>query len=216
MADMRTWNSKKGSTIEAEYVNDVGGKVVLKGADGKQRKVPIAALSEKDQEYIYCLKPPKIDINVKKGLRRGDSGRDYDNKSQVVQCEVAIKKTGTRPYTGDLKAELFVFGVEVVSDMYVLMDKKNTSFKFTKENKGEHSFTGTRIDLEYDDNDTAQFGTKFEGFLVVVTDSVGEIIDVSSSRSLFTDNYRRIRKMNIGAKFDKKMYTPSKSNTRRF
>jgi len=50
--ELRTWTSKKGSTIEAEMVKRVGQSVYLRTADGRSMKIGISALSAADRQYI--------------------------------------------------------------------------------------------------------------------------------------------------------------------
>ena len=50
VGEMRTWTAQAGQTIEAEYIRDSMGQVWLKVAGGKQKKVPIEALSKEGIE----------------------------------------------------------------------------------------------------------------------------------------------------------------------
>ena len=51
-AGMRSWTSAVGTSIEAEFVSYVNGKVKLKKADGKTIELPIEKLSAADQQFI--------------------------------------------------------------------------------------------------------------------------------------------------------------------
>ncbi len=53
-----TWTSKKGSTIEAEFVKEKGGIVHLKAADGAIKKIKRSDLSKEDQEKATRLASP--------------------------------------------------------------------------------------------------------------------------------------------------------------
>lgn len=48
----RTWTSTVGTTLEAELVEAKGERVVLRGADGAERTVRLAQLSEADRRYV--------------------------------------------------------------------------------------------------------------------------------------------------------------------
>jgi len=54
-AEMRTWTSSTGKTIEAEFVNAGNGRVLLRGADGKTMNTSFNTLSKEDQAYIETL-----------------------------------------------------------------------------------------------------------------------------------------------------------------
>ncbi len=49
----RTFSSKQGDTLEAEYVNVVGDNVILKNTEGKTLTIPIDSFVDKDRDYIY-------------------------------------------------------------------------------------------------------------------------------------------------------------------
>ena len=49
----RTWTSSDGKSLEAEYVSATGTEVTLKrDSDGKTFSIPLAKLSESDQEFV--------------------------------------------------------------------------------------------------------------------------------------------------------------------
>jgi hypothetical protein len=54
-AEMRTWTSTAGKTIEAEFVNAGNGRVMLRGTDGKIMNARFNALSKEDQTFIQSL-----------------------------------------------------------------------------------------------------------------------------------------------------------------
>ena len=54
-AEMRTWTSTAGKTIEAEFVNAGNGRVMLRGSDGKIMNTSFNALSKEDQTFIQSL-----------------------------------------------------------------------------------------------------------------------------------------------------------------
>ena len=66
-AEMRIWTSKKGKTVEAEYIKMYGSQVVLKTAEGRTLHVPVFGLCDDDQDYLshVAAVPPKIVASVK-------------------------------------------------------------------------------------------------------------------------------------------------------
>ena len=56
-AEMRTWTSQKGTTIQADFVKVQLGRVYLKKADGKTVAIPLTALSTADQGYVKSKAP---------------------------------------------------------------------------------------------------------------------------------------------------------------
>lgn len=55
-AEMRTWTSRAGTRVEAEWAGEEGGRVLLRRADGKTLGISLADLSEPDQEYVRGLR----------------------------------------------------------------------------------------------------------------------------------------------------------------
>lgn len=55
-SDGRTWTSKSGATVEADFVKEEFGYVVLERADGGRIKIQSAYLVEEDREHIRDLK----------------------------------------------------------------------------------------------------------------------------------------------------------------
>lgn len=48
----RVWTSKKGNSLEAEFVKVKGPYVILKTPDDKLKRIPLKALSQEDQDYV--------------------------------------------------------------------------------------------------------------------------------------------------------------------
>jgi len=201
-AEMRLWEDKKGNYLEAEFVCETAGKIMLKGADGKEYKLSLSALSSKDQKFLESLLPPKLDINFTKS--KDTRSRSYSSKDEMLQCEVTIKKATTRPYSGELSAEMVVVGKEYRTDYFVVLDKASTTFKLTKETGEIHAFKSSRVHLHvYDSSSSGKHGTEYHGFLVVVSDSHGNVIDIKASRDSFKENSDKLLKISVGSKFDK-------------
>ena len=55
IAEMRTWTSAGGKTVEAEFVRAENGRAMLRGPDGKKMHIRFTALSKADQAYIAKL-----------------------------------------------------------------------------------------------------------------------------------------------------------------
>lgn len=62
-AEMRTWTSKAGTTLEAEFVEVKRDKVVLKTTDGQTKQIPVSKLVKADRVLIAQLDNPFSDQN---------------------------------------------------------------------------------------------------------------------------------------------------------
>lgn len=55
LAYARRWKSVSGQSVEAEYVKQVHGRVILKSLKGKQLSIPLSRLSDEDRAYVKGL-----------------------------------------------------------------------------------------------------------------------------------------------------------------
>ena len=179
-AEYRIWTDKTGYAVEAEFVTETGGQMVFRDRAGQEYKIDPEQLSEEDQHYLQMLLPPTLDINVNK---QTDSFSRGTVKQGSVQCVVRIKKTSTRPYTGKLSAHLLVIGRHHRSDHYVILNRASKEFTLTRENKEQVEFKSGRIRIGFDLYGKAL--TEYSGYVVVVKDSRGEIVNKKLSRKSF-------------------------------
>ncbi|MFC1498537.1 SHD1 domain-containing protein [Verrucomicrobiota bacterium] len=63
---VKTWNTKKGKTIEAEFVKSSFGMVYFKDADGKDIKVSLSSLTKEDQDLIKEQSKAAMQARMKK------------------------------------------------------------------------------------------------------------------------------------------------------
>jgi len=75
--EVRTWTNQAGDTIEAEFISQSGNTVtILRTADNRRFRFPLATLSPADQEWLAAQKQPEnagVYIAVGNGLHRMSS-----------------------------------------------------------------------------------------------------------------------------------------------
>lgn len=54
-AEMRTWTSQAGKTVQAEYIKTDGGVVFLEGNGGRDLRIPFASLNAESQAAVKAL-----------------------------------------------------------------------------------------------------------------------------------------------------------------
>ena len=199
-AEMRIWTSKKGDTVEAEYVKMYGSKVVLKTADGKTLRVPADGLCDDDQEYLTTVTavPPRILIVVDDDLERKKegSGGSYEIEKQTITCNVTIKKTNAEPCLGNFKAWLFVIGEEKEGTKKKILGTKEQAFSFDRQDATMFSLT-TSVE-----GATAYMwaeGFEYEGYLVCVQDESGDTMAVESNQNSYERHLVEILKSSQGS-----------------
>ncbi|RKX40518.1 MAG: hypothetical protein DRP64_12525, partial [Verrucomicrobia bacterium] len=219
---MRNWTSGAGKIVKAEFVTVIGDKAVLKDARGKQWKIPLAQLSDEDRLFIELARPPtfNIDFFKKSATRSIDAGPFASDLRWVPRIYdyifgVRLKQMSAGKYNQELKVEYFAIGEEINGDNYILLDRQESAFTLTKENGYTHEFSGGKVMLEV--RDWTFFadlykGEKYGGYLVLVTDQRGEIIDVGSSHKWLPGIADKLRNFPLGKHFDKtgiRTYPPS-------
>lgn len=212
---MRTWTFTDGRTIEAEFVNTFAGKVVLKNAKGKTRKISMDKLSAEDLEYTELASPPTLKIDFLKGLKQKIyRGGFYDvafwhhYPDTRGHYGVRLKQTSTGDYNHELQVEMFAIGQQRqrVDGKYLLLDRQKTVFTPAEESQRTYEFQSPHevvLDNYVETHYKTVHGEKYTGFLVTVTDARGEMIAVESSSQWLIDNLENLKKLSIGNYMDK-------------
>lgn len=200
----RTWTDKKGKTIKAEFVRMFGTKVMLKTVDGRELSVPAAGLSLADQEYLAKVAPPEMEITVDKDvkMKRLSEVTGYTQKEETATVKVMIKKRGRNPSTGTYKAIIYVlndivgeeFGANyrrvgaykehIFSFKEEKSDEKDSEAKKPPKKNDETSFEVTSVTV-IDDWTEKKEGWQYIGYILVILDEKGKVIDSKVS----TDTY---------------------------
>ena len=177
---------------------------------GRQRKVPLARLSEKDQQYIELSQIPKFNIDFSKKSQQKFfeestllPGAHWLPKHIDYVFSTRLKQTSAGIYNHELKVEFFAIGEEIEGDNYILFDRQESRFTPTKENGRSHTFSGKTVPLRENVIFIERRGQKYGGYLVVVTDERGMIVDYGSSHKWLRDIINNLRQLPVGKHFDK-------------
>ncbi|RKX45534.1 MAG: hypothetical protein DRP64_04545 [Verrucomicrobia bacterium] len=204
--EVRTWTLADGRTMEAEFINIFGGKVVLKGGDGKIHKIPKERLSSGDVEYAELASPPAFDVNFLKNFRTvAFSGGFYDVRGWERPSEewghfgVQLKQSSTGDYSHELQVEMFVVGKQWRRSKFILLDRQKTTFIPSGQEQRIFEFRSKRkVIVALDEFKEEVFGEKYYGYLVVVTDARGEMIAVESSHKWLPKILENLKKLSVG------------------
>ena len=212
--EMRAWAGVGGKVLEAEFITVIGDKAVLKDSRGRQRKVPLPQLSKEDRTYIELAQPPKFNIDFSK-----QSSQQFFKESPFLAGYVPrhldyvfstrLKQTSAGGYNHELKVEFFAIGEEIDGDNYILFDRQESRFIPTSENGQSHTFSGGTIPVRektipgYGGVFGQRRGDKYGGYLVVVTDSRGKVVDHGASHKWLIGLLGNLRELPVGRHFDK-------------
>jgi len=188
-AEVRIWNDKNGNSYEAEYVRELFDKLTLRTTDGKEVRLAVEDFSEHDQKYLRVMVPPNLAVDFQKKSWTKEKPKelwDMDFDTIIVtRANVTITKESKRPFTSGLRAELFLIAKEVDGRNYILLSKTDSSFLLVDENENTHVFKSVPVEtqnyLEY--NEMQRRGEEYEGYLVVVSDTRGNIIQTKTDIS---------------------------------
>lgn len=203
-SEMRVWTLKNGKTIEAEFVAAVGGKVTLKTGRKKTVKLSEAELSKQDLSFIELQMPPKLDLSFSKKTKMRvfpQTNTQEIPRSQYYDFTATIKQLSTRPYSHELTVEFFVIGKENVGDKHILLDYQKAPFRLGRSGSRFELPSRTVEIMEYVIN-TQLRGEAFAGYLIIVTDSRGEVIAYNTKKDEWFQRVENLRKLPVGKYFD--------------
>ena len=197
--EFRIWEDSTGKSIEAEYVSEQSGKVVLKLQNGKIIRVNPATLSANDREYVTQQIKPSLVLEIEKKDVRVNDRKQRLVRNNEVQLTAVIEKKSTRLYDATLTATFIFIGNNERSDHKIIVKKSAVPFT---------------IDQEKTLNEQATFAAKksrfikssyhaYEGYLLVITDGAGEIVEAKSNTASYERHAEKLIALNEGTEFDK-------------
>jgi len=208
--EARVWILGEGKKLEGVFVAVIGNKAVLTDSRGRQRKVPVAQLSGDDRLYIELSQSPKFNIDFSKKSQQKFfeestllPGANWLPKHIDYVFSARLKQTSAGIYNHELKVEFFAIGEEIEGDNYILFDRQESHFTLTKENGRSHTFAGRTVPLRENVIFIERRGQKYGGYLVVVTDKRGVIVDYGSSHKWLREIINNLRQLPVGKHFDK-------------
>lgn len=203
-ADTRVWTLSNGKSIEAELISVIGGKVSLKNLRGKVVKVPEAELSEGDINYIELNTPPDLDLSFSKTSKVRvfpDSLSDLPS-SQFFQFKAIVKQKSSQSYNHDLQIEFFVIGEEKAGDRFILLDYQKENFRLSDGSRSVYELSSRKVELIAFEMNGQNRGDVYRGYMIVITDSRGEVIAYTSKREDWYQNIDNLRQVPISKLFD--------------
>ena len=188
-AEMRIWTSKKGDTVEAEYVKMYGSKVVLKTAEGKTLHVPADGFCDDDQEYLsqVAAVPPKLLIKVSQDMESDKNSSSYpESIIEMLALDITVRKKNPEPCLVRFKTELYILGREEKNNqLYSIIDvvKREVSFIDSDLATLSEKFT-----IKYSVGYSYSKGFAYKGYLFCVKDGEGEVVAMDSNQNILERN----------------------------
>lgn len=217
-AELRVWTDDNGKKIEAEHVRTTNDKVILRQADGTEIKVSLDTLSERDRRYATLQAPPRIEISVSTDVDRfnktggSNRGPGVQLQEETITAEVKIRKCSPAPYEAPLMSEVYLIGQLEQADHYVILERTKSRFSFTEKN--ESVFKSKDVSLKQMESGR-QVGLEYRGYLVIVRDKAGTILEMKTNKLDFQKNAETIIGSERGVAFDEEFNPlPSRKPTK--
>lgn len=186
--EFRTFTSAAdGRTLEAKLIKLAGENVVIQTKNGRSLTVSPTAFSPEDQAHIKKfaeeqakLYDPRLDIKFASG--KGDRRTDvyFDERTQELVPGVTIESREQTFEVKDATVTVITFGKHVTTrnELKVL---SREAFKLTLAAGKTAEWSGKKIKLEYDDEDSFRYGHKYAGYLIIVQNDQGRITNVAGT-----------------------------------
>ena len=214
-AEFRVWTDLKGNSLEAEYMRQSDGEVVIRDRNGKVYRFDPVGLSEEDQRYLQLLRPPEMKIEAhcySEAVNGSDEGNEL-SANRAVRKKYSFKGTITleedRPYHNELKVEVYTVARNPRGRHY-LKGYSSTLVQFADRESSSLSWAVDPVILEsqlltnycHCGKCICQRGVwggyRYSGYLAVVRDLRGEVLAVSSNHSIFENKWEKIASAKVG------------------
>ena len=215
-SEYRIWTSAAGRSIEAEFLNQMGGDVCLKRRDGRTLKVPVKKLSVADQKYIEQHQLPTLKLTVHPNINRTNKAkrRRRQIQKETFAFEIKVEKTSSIPYSFPLKGDLYVIGYSSGTKSYVILQHQSISFSFAGKER-EKKFKAQALTIWAPDRQYTK-KPEYYGYLVVIRDTQDLIVATASNRKLFEEKADFFKGIKLDRRFNSKFkLLPTKKELRK-
>lgn len=141
----------------------------------------------------------KKSVKKSRGVVRG-APRIFDGSFGVK-----LKQSTSQDYNHELNVEYFAIGQQYLDDdKFIFLERHSSPVMPTKATQRSHQFNGehTVEMMNYDMYEQAR-GKKYKGYMVLVRDKRGEIIQHAASSNWLYENRERLFQIPVGRFFDK-------------
>lgn len=198
-ADLREFKDTEGNVIRAELLAMDGTDIQIRREDGRVFTFSINLLCPEDRDYARKWQQEQEvrkssfgkhrDFDVFVGLERRDNLseiEDYDDRTQSFSPTVKIRNGDFLNPIKGIRGTLIVLGESVIDkDVKKVLLKE--SFQMDVPKSGEHEWRGKDIQNEYDDEDYAQYGYKYDGYIIILQNLEDDIVYFKASSTSWRD-----------------------------
>jgi hypothetical protein len=205
----RAWHAQDGRSLgQACFVMLLGGKVVLRGSNGRLRKIPLDLFCATDQTYVELETPPRFKIDFAKQSRRLMVPPSFFPSWQQPKLfetyfSAKLKQVSPNDYSHALKVELFTIGKEIMGNRYLLLDRQVASFVPTEQKDRRFRFSGQPVLLRDSTFYKQRRGERYCSYLIVLSDELGRVIQYATPKKWLFEHLNELRTFPVGKHMDK-------------
>ncbi len=138
-------------------------------------------------------RPERIDIQVVRQKRTRTEGGDYDDKRDRITMIIKVKNRNYNKEFPKMTARFLLIGESVTArNSYVVLDEEEFDFNLGVGNKGgEIEHETQQVVTDYDDELYAHHGNRYEGWIIFLTNSEGQVCAWKASKQVWERNLDR-------------------------
>jgi len=216
----RSFVDKQGRSIDAEVVSVKGAMVTIKKNDNQQDyTLQISRFSEGDQEYIRKWNEDRLRegftptadsrFEVFVGFKSEDDldeMGDFDDRIQRLHPNVRLVNDELYDSYNEVSGILILVGESVFSSSEMkILSSQRISLKHTPL-RGESKWNGRSVVNQYDEDNSAKYGYKYKGYILMLKNKDGQIIYRKASRNSWErKSYNHLARLGEGGVYDRNL-----------
>jgi hypothetical protein len=154
----------------------------------------------------------RLMADVVRMKRSRTEGGDFDDKRERIEMKVKLTNTDNKLSADKLKGELYVFGESILDRTAVkLLDAQQ--FDFSLPPRGSHEMTTDEVVTMYDTTG-ARFGHKYEGWVLRVRDSAGQVVLAKASAPSLLKGVEKAASLTKDRSYDRTTFKEKTEATR--
>ncbi|MEI6891834.1 MAG: hypothetical protein V5783_06655 [Pontiella sp.] len=200
---MRTWTDLNGKSFEGQLITAMTSYALIQDTRGKEQKIKVTQLSEVDREFLMLARPPQLNIDFRR-ISEQRRLKNYSGELSILDNTFGarVKQTSAGSYDHELHIQYFAIGKEISGDKYMILSRGESRFIPSRENNRSHEFFGEQVTLLDYDLFEYDYGTKYRGYLITVTDERGKIIQYSTSSEWLFEHLAKLEMLPTGSFID--------------
>lgn len=144
----------------------------------------------------------RLALEVVRQKRSRIEGGDFDDKKDRIALKVKIANTDTKLSAENLKGEICILAESVLDRTAVKMLGKQ-EFTFSLPPRGNHELLTDEVETAYDNSAFAKFGYRYEGWLLRIHDSAGNLVAEKCTSPTLIKQAAKVAGVAVGSDFDR-------------